>query len=74
MKKKQYVLKAASDNDFVYGILSVNKDVDEKILQTSMAAARGLAMKNDKWCIEDALDMLPEQWGIELESFGSVYI
>lgn len=74
MKKKQYVLKAASDNDFVYGILSVNKDVDEKILQTSMAAARGLAMQNDKWCIEDALDMLPEQWGIELESFGSVYI
>lgn len=74
MKKKQYVLKAASDNDFVYGILSVNKDVDEKILQTSMAAARGLAMQSDKWCIEDALDMLPEQWGIELETFGSVYI
>ena len=74
MKKKQYILKAATDNNYIYGILSVNTDVDAMALQSAMYEARTKAMNSNKWSVEDAIDLLPENLEANLDTFATMYI
>ena len=72
--ERKYILRAGSDKSFIYGILCISGDADEKAIQTQMYEARAKAMSSDKWSVEDAIDFLPESWNARVDNIATILV